>query len=154
MLHLTPHRPMPIKIPNPVSSVIDFGRDLLDKLFPDPVKRKEAELAMAELIQSGKIKELTVRMSAILAEAQSSDPWTSRWRPMFAYVFYVILLTMTVVAPIIGIFSPAAMEAFFANVATGFEAMPEELWWTFGVGYVGYGGMRSYDKKQKLNGST
>ena len=31
-------------------------------------------------------------MSAIVAEANSSDPWTSRARPSFLYLIYVLLL--------------------------------------------------------------
>lgn len=31
-------------------------------------------------------------MKAIIAEAQSRDPWTSRARPSFMYVMYVLIL--------------------------------------------------------------
>jgi hypothetical protein len=31
-------------------------------------------------------------MAAVLAEAESPDPWTSRARPSFLYVMYVLLL--------------------------------------------------------------
>lgn len=85
-------------------------------------------------------------MFNFLAEAQSNDKWTSRARPSFMYVFYIVILSMTLVAPIVGIFFPLGMETFFDNVSRGFVAIPEELWWAFSVGYLGYAGARSFEK--------
>src|SRR3546814_20315686 len=35
---------------------------------------------------------IRTRMTAIVAEANSADPWTSRARPSFLYVMYALLL--------------------------------------------------------------
>lgn len=121
-----------------------FG--LLDRIIPDKDAREKAKHDALILHQSGELKELESRMAAIVAEANSSDPWTSRARPAFLYVFYAILLTMTVFAPILGVIHPAGMELFFTNVGRGFEAIPTELWWTVTAGYLGYGGFRTHEK--------
>lgn len=130
------------------SSIFDIGGKILDKFFPDPEERAQKQLELLQLQQSGELKELETRMSAILAEANSADPWTSRARPSFLYVFYAIILTMVVVAPVIGVFHPGAMDAFFANVGKGFAAIPEEMWWAFTAGYLGYAGARTFEKRK------
>jgi len=48
---------------------------------------------------------MQVSLSAILAEANSADPWTSRARPTFLYVIYGIIL-LCVIGAIIGIWWP------------------------------------------------
>ena len=123
-----------------------FGK-VLDKVIPDPAQKAQAAIEMESLKQSGEFKELDSAMQAILAEANSQDPWTSRARPSFMYVFYFILLALVIAAPIIGVFKPAEMKAFFENVKFGFEAVPEALWWTFSAGYLGYTTARTYEKK-------
>lgn len=128
------------------SGLLGIGGSLVDRLFPDPEAKARAKLELIEMQQRGELKELEASMSAIVAEANSSDPWTSRARPSFMYVFYSLILSLTVVAPLVGVFAPEQMEAFFTNVGLGFGAIPTEMWWTFSAGYLGYAGFRSYDK--------
>lgn len=131
-----------------IGPVIDLITKGLDKWLPDPEAKARAQMDMAKMIQDGEFRELEQRMLAIMAEAKSEDPWTSRARPSFLYVFYAIIAAMTIVAPIIGIWRPEAMDLFFMNVGKGFGAIPEELWWVFTAGYLGYTGFRSFDKRK------
>lgn len=135
---------------NPIllGGIFDIGRSLIDKLLPDPAAKAKAQMELLQMQQNGELRELETRMSAILAEANSADPWTSRARPSFMYVFYTIIIGMTVVAPILGVFNPEAMDMFFSNVDKGFSAIPEELWWTFTAGYLGYAGARTIEKNR------
>ena len=134
-----------------LSGIFEVGKGLIDKLLPDPEAKAKAQMDLLAMQQNGELKELETRMSAILAEASSTDPWTSRARPSFLYVFYFIILSMTVVAPIVGVLNPAAMEVYFANVGKGFAAIPEELWWTFTAGYLGYAGARTFEKRKGVS---
>lgn len=131
-----------------LSAVFDMGGKLLDKFFPDPTERAQKQMELLQMQQSGEFKVLETRMSAILAEANSTDPWTSRARPSFLYVFYAIILGMTVIAPVFGVFNPVAMSVFYDNVGKGFAAIPEEMWWTFTAGYLGYAGARTFEKRK------
>lgn len=131
-----------------ISGIFEVGSKLLDKFFPDPAERAQKQLELLQLQQSGELKELETRMSAILAEANSSDPWTSRARPSFLYVFYFIILSMVFLAPVAGVFAPEAMDAYFANVGKGFASIPEEMWWAFTAGYLGYAGARTFEKRK------
>lgn len=131
-----------------LGSIFDFGSKVIDKIFPDAEAADKAKLELLKLQQAGQLTELEKAYGAILAEAQSADPWTSRARPSFLYVFYFLLIVMIVVGPLIGIFFPEQMGQFYANVSKGFEAIPEELWWTFSAGYLGYTGARTFEKKK------
>ncbi len=122
---------------------------VIDRAWPDPIQKAQALLELEKLKIDGSFRELDTALSAIKAEAASADPWTSRARPSFLYVFYFILLALVVLAPLVGITNPEGMSSFFANVKLGFEAIPEALWWTFSAGYLGYTGARTFEKRGK-----
>lgn len=136
-------------MPNPliVTPVLELAGKAFDRVFPDPEQKARAQLELIKMQQDGEFKDAENRMSAILAEANSPDPWTSRARPSFLYVFYLVLVFLIIVAPAIGVFYPDQMGQFFTNVALGFRAIPEELWWTFGAGYLGYSHYRTREKQ-------
>src|SRR3546814_6692732 len=65
---------------------------LIDKIIPDPEARDHAKLELLKLEGSQEMEAIRTRMTANVAEANSADPWTSRARPSFIYVRYVLLL--------------------------------------------------------------
>lgn len=125
-----------------------FGK-VLDKIIPDKAQRDAYKLQLAQLAQQGDLDELKMSYDAIVAEAQSADKWTSRARPSFMYVFYILLL----LCPVMGI-CYAVSPSTAANVITGFQsglaAIPDIMWQTFGVGYVGYSAARSWEKYSEI----
>lgn len=131
-----------------VLPLLEIGGKLLEKLFPDPEQRAKHQLDLLTLQQNGQLRELEVRMSAILAEAQSADPWTSRARPLFLYVVYIIIL-MSIPMGIVTVIHPGSAGEFIAGFKAWLNAIPEDMWWLFGAGYLGYTGARSYDKRGK-----
>lgn len=128
--------------------LLELGNTLIKRLIPDKEAQAKAELDLLIMQQQGELKELETRMSAIVAEANSADPWTSRARPSFMYVFYFVIIVLTFIAPLVGIFNPEAMKQFYENVGYGFGAIPEEMWWTFTIGYLGYSGARTFEKNK------
>lgn len=125
--------------------LLDAGSRLLDRLIPDPTEREKAKLALLQAEGQLALQEMQVSLSAILAEASSSDPWTSRARPTFLYVIYGMIL-LCVLGAIVGIWWPAHVSQAAENLNKLLGAVPESLWWLFGVGYLGYTGARSLDK--------
>jgi hypothetical protein len=132
-------------IPAVVSGLFEIGTKLIDKLIPDPEAKARAQLELLRQQQAGELQELQTRMSAILAEAQSSDPYTSRARPSMLYVFYTLIiagLPMGLLAAI----SPSTA----ADVATGFgawlSAIPENITDMATFVMLGYIGGRSFEK--------
>ena len=61
-----------------ISGVLSIGTKIIERLFPDEQARAKAELELLAMQQAGELKELETQMSAIVMEAKSDDPWTSR----------------------------------------------------------------------------
>lgn len=133
---------------DPITAGIGLVGQLIDKVFPDKEKADAAKLEMLKMQQTGELETIKVGMSVMLAEAQSADPWTSRARPSFLYVMYIMILA-AIPMGILSAFSPEIA----ARIATGLQAwlaaIPEGMWATFGLGYSGYAIARSYDKCKK-----
>ena len=121
-----------------------IGR-VLDRVIPDPEAKARATAELARMDRDGELKNTELQLSAILAEAQSADPWTSRARPSFLYVMYLMIL-VSVPMGILFAFSPTTASDITQGVQAWLAALPEELWWLFGTGYLGYAGARSFDK--------
>ena len=66
---------------------------LLDKIIPDKEARARAQLELLKLEGTQEMRMIEARLQAIVAEANSADPWTSRARPSFLYVMYILILT-------------------------------------------------------------
>ena len=125
---------------------------VIDRLIPDKTKAAEAKLKMMELEQSGEFKEQELAYDAILAEAKSSDPWTSRARPSFLYVMYIIIL-MGIPVGISAVFAPIQTQLYVEAFGHYLASIPDALWGLFGAGYLGYTVKRSSDKKNLINPS-
>ena len=75
-----------------LEAVIGPVSKLLDKIIPDPQARDRAKLELLKLQGDQEMATIGVQMQAIIAEAQSPDPWTSRARPSFLYMMYALIL--------------------------------------------------------------
>lgn len=131
-----------------VTSILPIVGKVLDRVIPDPEARAKAERELLTMTQSQEIKEMEVQLSAIIAEAQSEDPWTSRARPSFLYVVYTYILAAIPFA-FMAFFNPELGGAVAQNVRLWLDSIPEEMWWLFGAGYLGYVGARTIDKRNR-----
>ena len=122
---------------------------IIDKIVPDPKARDEAKLNLLALQGSQELEQVKTQMAAIIAEAQSTDPWTSRARPSFLYVMYALLLWAIPMGLI-----AAVRPQMAADIAAGMNAylsgIPEPLYALFGTGYLGYTAARSWGKARGL----
>ena len=118
---------------------------VLDKVIPDPKARDKAKLEVQRLQQEGELKETELQLSAIIAEANSKDPWTSRARPTFLYVMYLLIVSCLVGA-IVGVWYPDQVSHAGDNLAHLLNAIPEPFVILFGSAYLGYTGARSFEK--------
>lgn len=129
-----------------LGQILGIGGKLIDKLFPDKEKAQEMKMKLAEMEQQGELQELEVRMSAIIAEAKSADPWTSRARPTFMYVIYIMILA-SIPMGIVSALNPDMAKSIAEGMKAWLGSIPDGLWATFGIGYTGYSVARSIDKK-------
>ena len=138
-------------MPLPLLALLPFAGKLLNKIFPDPEKKAEAEKLLLEAHSRGEIEELNAELQVMLAEAKSQDKWTSRARPSFLYVIYLMILT-SIPMGIVYAFNPLLAGNIILGVQNWLAAIPNALWSLFGAGYLGYVGSRSYDKKKLMDG--
>jgi Holin of 3TMs, for gene-transfer release len=132
-----------------IENIIGPIASLIDKIIPDPKARDAAKLELIKLQGSHEMEAMQAQLSAILAEAQSADPWTSRARPSFLYVIYAMILWAIPMGLIAAIRPEAA-----ANIAGGMNAylngLPEPLYALFGTGYLGYTAARQWGKARGI----
>jgi hypothetical protein len=107
-----------------------------------------AEKAAALALQAQEIESKieTTRLSVMVAEASSQDKWTSRARPSFLYIMYIMILT-SIPMGIIYAINPAVAGNITVGVKAWLASIPESMWALMGAGYLGYAASRSYDKK-------
>ena len=133
-----------------LDSLIGPLASIIDKVIPDKAAREKAKLELLQVEGSQELKRLEAQMSAIVAEAQSADPWTSRARPSFLYVMYAMILC-AIPMGVLSAFSPQ-MAQDIGNGITGYlRGLPDELYTLFGTGYLGYTAARQWGKAKGID---
>ena len=134
-----------------LDSLIGPIASLIDKVIPDKVAREQAKLELFRLEGSQELETIRARLAAIVAEANSADPWTSRARPSFLYVMYAMILGAVPMGILAAFDAPTAR-----NIAVGMNAylngLPEPLYALFGTGYLGYTVARQWGKVKGVAG--
>ena len=128
-----------------LESLIGPLSKIIDRVIPDKEARERAKLELLQLENSQELKMVEARLSAIVAEAQSADPWTSRARPGFLYVMYPLIL-FAIPMGLIAAFRPEAADAIGRGMTGYLGALPEPLYALFGTGYLGYTAARQWGK--------
>lgn len=136
---------MPIldQLIGPITSIID-------KIIPDREARTKAKLELIQLQGSQELKLIEAQLQAIVAEAQSTDPWTSRARPSFLYVMYCMILWALPMG-VLAAFNPDAAQAIAADINAYLNGLPEPLYALFGTGYLGYTAARQWGKAKGVD---
>jgi len=118
---------------------------ILDKVIPDPQARAQAKLQLIQLQGSQDMDMLNAQMAAIIAEEKSADPWTSRARPSFLYVMYLIIL-WAIPMGLISAVRPDTATAISNGMNAYLRGIPDAMWSLFGTGYLGYTAARQWGK--------
>ena len=118
---------------------------IIDKVIPDKAARDRAKLELLQLQGSQELQQINVQLSAIVAEANSKDPWTSRARPSFLYVIYILLL-WAIPMGILAAFRPGMAHDIASGMNAYLNGLPEPLYALFGTGYLGYTAARQWGK--------
>lgn len=130
-----------------LESLIAPIASIIDKVIPDKAAREKARLELLKLEGTQEMEALQNRLSAILAEAQSPDPWTSRARPSFLYVMYAMIL-WAIPMGLLAAWRPESASAIAAGMNAYLAGLPEPLYALFGTGYLGYTVVRQWGKNQ------
>lgn len=120
---------------------------LIERFAPDPQAKAEMAMEVRKMDQVGEFKEIDAALELARqqnevnkAEAQSADPFTSRWRPSVGYVCAAGLAYAAILEPIIRVLAPIAGH-------TGpLPAVDTTLTMQLLFGLLGLGGFRTYEK--------
>lgn len=129
--------------------LLGLGNRLIDRLWPDPVKKEEAKLKLAEMQQTGELAVLQSETSLALGqleinkeEAKSDNWFRGGWRPYVGWVCGFALSYAAVIEPLM---------RFIATVIFKYEGPYPVIDTTITLqvllGLLGLGGLRSWDKK-------
>jgi hypothetical protein len=124
---------------------IDSLASLIDRIIPDPTAREAAKLELLRLHGAQDLPLPRAPISALLAEARSTDPWASRARPGFLYVIYALLL-WAIPMGLVAAAAPSIAARMVHAMTAYLNALPESLYALFGTGYLGYTAARQWGK--------
>ena len=119
--------------------VLEIGKSLIDRLFPNAEEKAKAEADLLVMIQTQEFQKVLAQLEINAAEAASPDPFTSRWRPAVGWCCAAGFLWAAIGQPI------------FAYVAAikGWPPAPaidtDVLMYVLG-GMLGLGTLRSVEK--------
>lgn len=128
-----------------IDALIGPIASIIDKIIPDKEAQAKAKIELIALQGSQELKMLETQLEAIVAEANSKDPWTSRARPSFLYVMYILLLAALPMG-VLSAFNAAAAQEIAAGMNAYLAGLPEPLYALFGTGYLGYTAARQWGK--------
>lgn len=131
-----------------LDAIIGPVAGLIDKIIPDPQAREAAKLELLRLEGTQELDRIKAQMAGVLAEAGSTDPWTSRARPSFLYVMYALLL-WSIPMGVIAAVRPATAQAIAHGMNAYLAGLPEPLYALFGTGYLGYTVAREWGKAKE-----
>lgn len=124
-----------------ISSILDFGGKLMDRIFPDPETRDAAKLELFKAQQQGLLKEIEAELEAAKAqaainieEAKSTSLFVSGWRPFIGWICGSGLAYQFLIYPILVAFEPKIVQLDMGTLLTLL------------MGMLGLGAMRTAEK--------
>lgn len=128
---------------DPVSSVLQIGSQLIDRLWPDPTQAQQAKLQLLQLEQNGQLEQIKGQLAINATEAASTSTFVSGWRPFIGWVCGCGFSVQFVVGPLgQWVASIFGHPVVFPQLDIG-TMMPLLL------GMLGLGGLRT---AEKING--
>ncbi len=128
-----------------IEGIIGSMSKLLDKIIPDPLARDRAKLELLKMQGDQEMATIAVQLQTMVADAQGSDPWTSRARPSFLYMMYTLIL-WSIPMGLIAAADPRMAHGIASGMTAYLRGIPEELYALFGTGYLGYTAARTWGK--------
>jgi len=70
---------------DPITTILDIGSKVIDRLWPDPAQAASAKLELYKLQQSGELQQIMGQLEINKAEAASASVFVSGWRPFIGW---------------------------------------------------------------------
>jgi hypothetical protein len=122
-----------------IAPILEIGKSLIERFFPDPAQRAKAELDMMVLLQTQDLQRVIAQLEVNAKEAASPHLFVAGWRPFVGWACGAGFLWATIGQPVFA----------WLAVAKGWPTPPqidtEVLLYVLG-GMLGLGGLRSIEK--------
>lgn len=122
-----------------IAPIVQLGQGLIERWFPDPAKKAEAEAQFMLLMQEQDFKKVLGQLEVNAKEAASPHLFVAGWRPFVGWCCGAGFLWATIAQPMVA----------WVAVARGWPAPPaidtEVLLYVLG-GMLGLGTLRSFEK--------
>jgi hypothetical protein len=124
-----------------IGPIFELGKGLMERWFPDPAKKAEAEAQFMLMMQEQDFKKVLGQLEVNAAEAASPHLFVAGWRPAVGWCCALGFLWATIGQPIVS----------WIATAKGWPAPPaidtEVLLYVLG-GMLGLGTLRSFEKSK------
>src|ERR1700677_443896 len=100
--------------------------DAINKIWPNPQDKATVEAITMKAATDAFVDKLQAAQNVMLAEAKSNDPWTSRARVSFLYVFYLLVL-FSLPMGILFAFKPDVAGSVINGFHNWLAAIPKEF---------------------------
>jgi len=122
-----------------LAPLLEFGKDMIGRFFPDEEERRKAEADFLKLAMDGELKQVIAQLQINAQEAAHPSIWVAGWRPFFGWAGGAGFVYATIAQPLL---------AWVAAVK-GWPAPPVlnlDLLWVVVTGMLGIGGMRTFER--------
>lgn len=119
--------------------LLDFGKSLLDRWFPNAEEKQKAQFEMMRMAAEGDLKVVLGQLEINAQEAANPSLLVSGGRPAFLWVGCAGFAYATIVQPLL----------HWVSLMKGWPAPPVlniDLLWVVITGLLGISGLRSVDK--------
>lgn len=126
-----------------LGSVLEIGRDLIGRFFPDKSEAAKVEAEFLRMAAEGELKQVVAQLEINAREAAHPSVWVAGWRPAFGWAGGAAFVYATILQPLL---------SWYASVK-GWPVPPElnsDLLWTVVTGMLGIGGLRTFEKSKGI----
>jgi len=126
-----------------VAPVLEIGRTLIDRFFPDKEAARKAEAEFLTMAAEGELKQIIAQLEINAREAAHPSIWVAGWRPFFGWAGGFAFVYATIAQPLL---------TWWA-ATRGLPAPPTlnlDLMWTVITGMLGIGGLRTWEKQRRV----
>jgi hypothetical protein len=122
-----------------IAPILDLGKSLLDRFFPNPEEKAKAEAQFLQMLQEQELKKIIAQLQINAQEAASPHLFVAGWRPFIGWCCGAGFLWATIGQPVFA----------WLAAAKGWPAPPEidteVLLYVLG-GMLGLGTLRTFEK--------
>ncbi|MFZ9585577.1 MAG: holin family protein [Pseudohongiellaceae bacterium] len=122
-----------------LAPLLEFGKDLIGRFFPDKEEARKAEAEFLRLAMDGELKQVIAQLQINAQEAAHPSMWVAGWRPAFGWVGGAGFLYAVLLQPLLA----------WAAAIKGWPVPPvldTDLLLTVAGGMLGIGGLRTYER--------